>query len=175
MQSNAKQKRKMSYLGSEAMAIDVLEKTCTTAIEPRGKFMLLDGTGDAKKPDLAGAGKALRNYCQTLVEEWEEKIKETVMRGENFQPGHLGKRTKRVLCYRQAKVCTREELEASVHVVRTVPKPDRKREPPVTLREWVAYAEWYIAQNTGKVVLPLGVIGFVFYFAFLSGNLASNF
>lgn len=62
MQANSKQKRKVQYLNSEAMALDVLERVsthhqddflclaqvCAPGLEPRGKFMLIDATAEAK-------------------------------------------------------------------------------------------------------------------------------
>merc|ERR1719487_498983 len=87
MQKNAKQARKKTYYKSEAMAIDVLDNVCAP-VKYKGSLLTkshshvvkMKARGE-KVGSLLGdysdkTGKSLKAYCEMVVEEHEEELKE---------------------------------------------------------------------------------------------------
>merc|ERR1712224_318231 len=58
-------------------------------------------------------GKSLRNYCQTLVEEYEEEIKENIFR-KDFK-------FSRWLCHEEAAVCKADQYDAAGDYISPAP------------------------------------------------------
>ena len=102
-------KRKKKYFGSEVMAMDVLEKVCD-AVEPRGLNLVkwhaeknLNGrTMSGKDGDVAGEG--MKAFCQTLLEEYEEELKEKM-----FETAKGKQNWARWLCVEETATCKEDD------------------------------------------------------------------
>merc|ERR1740117_19100 len=175
MQANAKQKRKLKYVGSEAMAFDVMEKVCNDGIAPRGKFVLEDALGKAEKHQMAQAGKSLTSFCHILVEEYEDGIKDQIQRGVLFAKKDAGKKVKRWLCYRQSKLCTADKVMHSAHYVRTIPEHERKKKPPFTMSHMLEYGSRMLDIHYRKVWAILLLLTTTIYFKYFADGQAGQF
>jgi len=55
----------------------------------------------------------MQNFCNTLIEEHEEDLKERIMKGDMFEGKNLDVRLKRWLCYRASSLCDVTQLTES--------------------------------------------------------------
>jgi len=106
-------KRKRKYYGSEPMAMDVLEKVCPS-LEQQGAKLLKahlatrDDLSDAKRSgiirsDADSTGTSLQSYCDMLIEEYEEDLKEKMFadKKKGGWPNWL--------CVEETGTCTEDE------------------------------------------------------------------
>lgn len=102
-------KRKRKYYGSEVMAMDVLERVCSS-VEGRGHIL---ATQHAEKnlngrtvtsSDGRVVGEGMKAFCQTLLEEYEEELKEKM-----FQPSKGKQSWARWLCVEETSTCKEDD------------------------------------------------------------------
>lgn len=114
-------KRKRKYVGSEVFAEDVLEDVCAAlggVSQAVGHRMMEDFMNETMHTNhtrsvAARLGNSAASFCNTVVEEHEEEIKEQIMKGEMFLEKHIGTRLKRWLCYRKSSICDANQLEVA--------------------------------------------------------------
>merc|ERR1712028_222542 len=99
-------KRMRKYYGSEAMSLDVLEAVCdgvSGTTNGRALLMMHSKKNDkAPKSEARETGRSLEGYCQTLLEEYEEEIKEKMFAKD--QHTSLGQ----WLCLDQTGTCSQK-------------------------------------------------------------------
>ena len=106
MQSNSKQARKKKYFGSEAMADDVLEGVCTR-VSTMGDELLGKGH-PMSASEVSRYESSLENYCQTLIEEYEDELKERLFSKDIMKPKGVNK----WLCVDRAEICNSDHFAA---------------------------------------------------------------
>ena len=123
-------KRKRKYFGSEVMAMDVLERVCSS-VEKRGYDLVtqyaeksLNGRQMGEK-DGEVAGEGMKAFCQTLLEEYEEELKEKM-----FEPVTKGKQSwARWLCVEETSTCKEDDyLEIWAEAAEEAEEDDAKDE-----------------------------------------------
>jgi len=105
MQKNSKNVRKKKYFGSEAMAEDVIEGVCTR-VSNLGDDLLGKGHPMGAK-EVLNYENSLENYCETIIEEHAESLKEKLFNKEIMKPKGVNK----WLCIEKAEICTAQYFE----------------------------------------------------------------
>merc|ERR1711935_818845 len=109
MQKNRKNARKKSYFGSEVMAEDIIEGICDRVAKTSMGRQLLkkSGQADVTLEESKTTRDSLENYCQGLIEEHEDDIKENLFNIKQV------KKMSKWLCADREKVCEADYFKDS--------------------------------------------------------------